>query len=130
MKAHDIRAVLNAAPKLTLTANTTAEEAAVAFPQLASFDKGWVTVGRFSGQTPWECHPESDELLHVLDGELEVTLLTEEESVQVTVAAGSVFVVPRGLWHRQLARSTVTLFAALAADHGPVSFAEDPRQEG
>jgi hypothetical protein len=44
----------------------------------------------------------------------------------VSVAAGSVFVVPRGIWHRQIGRPSVTLLAA-TPDHSEVSFADDPR---
>jgi len=44
----------------------------------------------------------------------------------VSVAAGSAFVVPRGLWHRQLARPSVTLLAAVP-DNSEISEAGDPR---
>jgi quercetin dioxygenase-like cupin family protein len=129
MKAHDIRAALGAAPALTITSSTTGEEADAAFPQLASFNKGGVFVGRYSGQPPWERHPKADELLHVLDGEVDVTVLTDDGPVHVTVGAGSIFVVPRGLWHRPVAQAAATLLSATPKPT-EVSFAEDPRREG
>jgi quercetin dioxygenase-like cupin family protein len=129
MKAHDIRAALGGAPELTITANTTAEEAGAAFPQLASFNDGGVFVGRYSGQPPWERHPQADELLHVLDGEVDITVLTDDGPVYVTVRAGSIFVVPRGLWHRPVARAAATLLSATPKPT-EVSFAEDPLCEG
>jgi quercetin dioxygenase-like cupin family protein len=105
---------------------TTVEEDAAAFPRLESFNDGAIYVGRFSGQTPWERHPDADELLYVIEGEVEITLLTPEASAQARVAAGSVFVVPRGLWHRQLASPGVTLLAAVP-DNSEISEADDPR---
>lgn len=77
-----------------------------------------------------ERHPDGDELLQVLEGEVDVTVLTEEgEPVRATVAAGSVFVVPRGLWHRQLAQSAAALLFATPAETTQHSWAEDPRRE-
>jgi quercetin dioxygenase-like cupin family protein len=114
---------------LTITASTTAEEAGAAFPQLASFNEGGIFVGRYSGQPPWERHPKADELLHVLDGEVEVTVLTDAGPVHATVRAGSIFVVPQGLWHRPVARAAATLLSATPKPT-EVSFAEDPRRIG
>ena len=75
------------------------------FRELATFDDGhagvfWSEVG---GPSPWEMHPDCDELLQVLEGEIEVEVLPEDGSASVVtrVAAGSFFVVPRGWWHRQ-----------------------------
>jgi quercetin dioxygenase-like cupin family protein len=124
VKAHDLRAALAGT---TLGRVTTAEEDAAAFPRLAAFNDGAVYVGRFSGETPWERHPGADELLYVLEGETELTLLAEDGPVRVRVRAGSAFVVPRGLWHRQLAPGGVTLLAA-TPDDSEVSAADDPRR--
>jgi quercetin dioxygenase-like cupin family protein len=123
MKAHDLRAALAGTRLGTVT---TAEEDAAAFPRLDAFNDGAVYVGRFSGQTPWERHPGADELLYVLDGATELTLLAPGGPVRVSVPAGSAFVVPRGLWHRQLAPTGVTLLAA-TPDDSEVSEADDPR---
>ena len=49
-------------------------------------------------------------------------------SVHVAVGAGSIFIVPRGVWHRQTPRPVATVLAAIPTDHGPVSFADDPRE--
>jgi len=83
---------------------------------------------KITSKMTWERHPDGDELLHILDGEVEVTLLTDNGSVHVTVGAGSIFVVPRGVWHRQTPQPVATVLAALPTDHGPVSFADDPRK--
>jgi len=87
-----------------------------------------LSVMRYSGLTPWERHPDGDELLHPLEGEVDVTLLTDSGPTHVTVRAGSVFVCPRGLWHRQLPRPGVTMFFGTPTENEEVSWAEDPRR--
>ncbi|HKD39391.1 MAG TPA: cupin domain-containing protein [Myxococcaceae bacterium] len=82
---------------------------------------------RFSGQPPWERHPDGDELLHVLDGELVLCVLAPEGRVEVTLHAGSVFVIPRGLWHRSYARGAVSMLFATPTKNGEISLADDPR---
>ena len=129
MESRAIDSVLRAASEIDLDARPTFEQIRAAFPIVASFDEGAITVGRFSGTTPWERHTDSDEFLHVLDGEVEITVLTDGASEQVLVPKGAIFVVPRGHWHRQVARPVVTLLSLIPTDHGPVSFAEDPRVE-
>ncbi len=93
---------------------------------VATFNNCAVGAVRFSGQPPWERHPDGDELLHVIEGELELTLLTPEGRVQVAVPAGSVFIVPRGLWHRSRTRGVVAMLFATPTKNGEVSFADDP----
>lgn len=125
--AHDLSAALAGVPELNITSETTGEEAQASFRQLTSFDECAVGVMRFSGLTPWERHPGGDELLHVLEGEVDVTLLTDGGPVHRTVSEGSVFVCPRGLWHRQLPRPKVSMLFATPTKTTEVSFAEDPR---
>jgi quercetin dioxygenase-like cupin family protein len=55
-------------------------------------------------------------------------VLTDGEPVRVTLRAGSVFVVPQGLWHRQVARAAVTLLTATPTPTD-ISTADDPRSE-
>ena len=123
MKALDLAAALAGVSAGTVG---TAEGDAAAFPRLASFNDGAVYVGRFAGETPWERHPGADELLHVLEGATDITVLTAAGAIRTRVTAGSAFVVPRGLWHRQLALPSVTLLTA-TPDASEVSFADDPR---
>src|SRR5205807_10137874 len=77
MQAQNIRTALRGKPKIT--GSTTYEMFRAACSQLAAFDKGAVTVGRFATQGPWEFHPDGDELLHFLDGQIQVILLTDDE---------------------------------------------------
>lgn len=124
--AIDVRAALGGVSALKVTDTTTAAEADAAFRLLASFNRCTLSVGRFRGLTPWERHRGGDELLHLLDGDAEITVLTDDGPVRRFIAQGDVFVCPQGLWHRQLARETVTgmYLTPMPSD---ISWAEDPR---
>jgi quercetin dioxygenase-like cupin family protein len=62
----------------------------------------------------------------VLDGEVEITVLTNSGPAHLTLRAGSVFVVPRGAWHRPLARGMVTLLSATPTPT-EIAFGSDPQ---
>ena len=77
------------------------------YRELARLD-GDRVVGVF--RTPadswiWERHPRGDELLQLLEGEIEMTLLKDAGPETHVLRAGELFVVPRGVWHRPHARS-------------------------
>jgi len=101
----------------------------IEFKQLATFNRG--SVGVYWAQTglsPWERHPEDDELLYVIEGRVTVEILTEADRIEVPIAEGSVFVVPRNHWHRHKLDGVVK---EMYVTPGPsdTSFAEDPRIE-
>lgn len=125
--ARDISETIKSLPELNITPETTAQDANAAVGHLGWLGDHALGVMRYSGQTPWERHPGGDELLHALDGEVDVTVLTDEGPVTTRLAAGSVFVCPRGLWHRQHSRTKVTMFYATTIKTSEVSFADDPR---
>jgi quercetin dioxygenase-like cupin family protein len=126
MEPHDIRAAVSSLPELKITSAITEAEAMAAMRVIGSFNQCMVGMVRFSGRTPWERHPD-DELLYVMQGEVEVTVLADAGAVQTTVRAGSVFVVPKGLWHQQMPRPEVALLFLTSAAGNEVSMAEDPR---
>ncbi len=126
MRSYDVMTELRDLPALQVTRDTTEAEAMAAVRSLGTLDTCLLGVTRFSGLTPWEHHPDADELLYVLEGAVDVTVLTDDGAVVTPVSAGSVFVVPRGLWHRQHARERAgLLFATGATD---ISWADDPRR--
>lgn len=102
------------------------------FRALADFDDGNVGVfwSEAGGPSPWEMHPECDELLHVLEGEIEVEVLPQDGGPpqRARVATGEMIVVPRGCWHRQdlLVRSRELYLTPGPTQH---SNAADPRDE-
>jgi mannose-6-phosphate isomerase-like protein (cupin superfamily) len=122
MKGHDIRKAMTHPPQFE------DPDGEASFWMMESFNEGMTWVGKFSGQSPWERHPDGDELLHVLEGKVEISVLTDGGAVQQPVSAGSIFVVPRGLWHRQFSKGSVLQFGATPGrtEH---STAADPRQD-
>jgi mannose-6-phosphate isomerase-like protein (cupin superfamily) len=66
-------------------------------------------VGSFVGRPPWELHPEGDELLHILDGECQLTIREEHGEIARTLRTGDLVVVPRGSWHSNDAPNGVTM---------------------
>ena len=62
-------------------------------------------VVRIEGDFIWHDHPETDEAFLVLDGELRIDF----RDGSVTLGAGELFVVPRGVEHKPFARQEVKL---------------------
>jgi quercetin dioxygenase-like cupin family protein len=103
--------------------------AEVEFKQLATFNDGSVGVyWAADGVSPWERHPEDDELLYVIEGHVTVEVLTEDDRVEVPVTEGSTFIVPRNHWHRHKVDGLVK---EMYVTPGPseTSFADDPRRD-
>jgi mannose-6-phosphate isomerase-like protein (cupin superfamily) len=65
-------------------------------------------VASFVGQPPWERH-DGDELLHVLAGEGELTLLTDGGPQTRLIRRGDLVLVRAGCWHRNRAPAGVTM---------------------
>jgi mannose-6-phosphate isomerase-like protein (cupin superfamily) len=83
-------------------------------------------IGCFIGRPPWECHTQGDELLHVLAGETELTLVERDGPDTCTLGAGSVVVVPRGCWHRNTAHNGVTMLYITPIEGNLSSWADSP----
>ncbi len=124
----DLPAALRNLATVAITRDTTESEANGAIREIGRLEDRLLGVMRFSGTTPWERHPDGDELLHVLDGAVDVTVLTDDGPVDVAVPAGSLFVCPRGLWHRQTPRTAATVFFATPTATSEASWADDPRR--
>jgi len=123
MKAHDLRTTFSG------PADWATPDGAARYWQPLRFNDGHLWVGRFGGRSAWERHPDSDELLHVLEGELTLTVLADDGPRDTLLRSGSVFVVPRGLWHRHTAPSLVTEYG-VTMGRTESSEAEDPRTSG
>jgi uncharacterized cupin superfamily protein len=102
------------------------------FHELNAFNEGHAGVfwSEAGGPSPWEMHPDCEEMLQVLEGEIEVEVLPRAGGVGIKrrVPKGSLFVIPRGCWHRQwLLVRTKELYLT----PGPTlhSTAPDPRAE-
>jgi quercetin dioxygenase-like cupin family protein len=101
----------------------------VEFKQLFGFNNG--AVGVFwagSGVSPWERHPTDEELLYVIEGQVTIEIVTDDGNVEVVIAEGSAFVVPRNHWHRHRHDGVVKeMYVTPGASD--MSFADDPRTE-
>ena len=127
LREHDLRAALREVPHLNITADTTGEDADAAVRNVAKIGNLTFGVMSYTGLTPWERHPDGDELLLALDGEVEVTLLTDDGPVTRKLRAGEAFVCPQGLWHRQNAERSVSMLYGTPIDTSEISVADDPR---
>ncbi len=130
MKAVHIETELAKHPVLRGRRPDTPEaEAAEAFATLAALRDGGLFAGRFDGESPWERHPQGDELVHILAGRARLTVLTEAGPEVLEMTAGMLTVVPQGCWHRFQAPDGVTVLTATPepTEH---STAGDPRNEG
>jgi mannose-6-phosphate isomerase-like protein (cupin superfamily) len=79
--------------------------------KLAKFSEQWsprivarmndyhVKLARVQGEFVWHDHPETDELFLVVDGELDILF----RDGKVTLKAGDLYVVPRGVEHKPVA---------------------------
>ena len=84
---------------------------------LASFDALWsprivthvndydVRVAKVEGEHVWHVHDDTDEFFLVLDGELHIALREPSGERTVVLPKGSVFTVPRGVYHKPLLRT-------------------------
>jgi len=85
--------------------------------------------GNFVGRPPWELHTAGDELLHILDGECELTVLEKDGEVARKLRAGDLIIVPQGCWHSNDAPEGVTMLY-LTPRQGNRHSWDDPRVTG
>ena len=114
MESHDIRSSLEGLGE-------------VEFRRLTAFDNGQVGVfWSSSGTSPWERHPDDEELLYAIEGQVEVEVLTDDGPVVTLLKEGSIFVVPRDHWHRHRHVGVVKEMY-VTPGRTEMSFEEDPR---
>lgn len=78
------------------TPSTPADEREKSFITLAPYRDGTVTLGKFSGTSAWERHPNGDEIVSVVEGM--ILLRVEQETVRLYT--GEMIIIPRGAWHQ------------------------------
>ena len=67
---------------------------------VARYNDNDICLVRVKGEFVWHKHDDTDDLFLVLDGELDIELRDRT----VTLGAGELFVVPKGIEHRPVAR--------------------------
>lgn len=109
------------------TPQTTEAEEAETFARLAEYGEGAIFVGRFAGRSTWERHPQGDEILQVMEGDVDVTILGDTAET-IRLSAGMLAVVPGSKWHSLYSENGVTLMTVTPL---PTECSvEDPRGDG
>ena len=108
------------------TPTTSAAEASKAFSKVSSWGpgEGGVFVGGFEGTSAWERHPRGDELVQIIRGSTKLTIMRGGNATELSLNAGELTVVPRGLWHRFVSDSGVTV---LTVTPQPTEHSSDER---
>jgi mannose-6-phosphate isomerase-like protein (cupin superfamily) len=90
-----------------------------------SFHNCLCGVAAFLGQPPWEKHTNGDELLFVLAGRSELTIIEGQGRSTRMISAGNLVLVPQGCWHRNDASDGVTFLYMTPANGNDHSW-DDP----
>lgn len=121
--------------KLTMLRGRTPETPPAAregaFARLAPYRDSAINAAKFSGEGPWERHPNGDEIVQVVDGAATLHFMAEDGPQSFALAAGMVVIVPQGAWHRFAAPQGVSLLTATPQPTEHLTFAiDDPRTLG
>ena len=92
--------------------------------RVAALDDYQIGISRFSRHPRWEIHPEADEFVQVIDGELGVSFLDGDEMV---LGPGQFVVIPRNVWHSPIPRGTVSVLTMSRYEGTRTSDEVDPR---
>lgn len=102
--------------------------------QLEKFGRGWL-VSEYACEKDWpnwEMHPEADELVYVLDGDIELLLEKPVGVETVRVQGRGLVIVHRGTWHTLRVRAPSRLLhvtKGAGTRHRPLA-AEEPATSG
>ena len=98
------------------------------FLEMLQFNGAGIGACSITGTSPvWEMHPDTDELFYIIDGEFEMVLLAGDQPERCIASAGSLFVVPQGVWHKPGAPQG-SKFIYLTPGTTLHSDADDPRK--
>lgn len=69
--------------------------------EMATFGDGWLISEFVCNEhwANWEMHPNGDEFVYVLDGDIEFVLELPSGLAKVRISGSGAVVVPRGIWH-------------------------------
>ncbi|MBT2526038.1 cupin domain-containing protein [Streptomyces sp. ISL-99] len=108
---------------------------------LGSFDALWsprivtrvndydVRVAKVAGEHVWHVHEDTDEFFQVLGGELTIALRdggAEGAERAVVLPTGSVYVVPRGTWHKPSSAGGASILVFEPTGTSTVGDSHDP----
>jgi mannose-6-phosphate isomerase-like protein (cupin superfamily) len=122
--------------KLTMlrgrTPMTTSAEREGSSARLAPYRDGTIYASKSAGKGAWECHPDGDELVQIIEGSAILDIVTDDNPVQsIPVHAGMIAIVPRGAWHRFHCPDGITLLTVTPGKSEHVRLdIDDPRTAG
>ena len=125
MTSFDIHAAPTSVGMMQVDGVSTRVDASGALTILSNTNTCIVEMASFSGLTSWQRH-QDDELLQIMEGEVDVTILAENEVCKTTLKKDSIFIVPRGLWHNQSSPKGVKLIF-ITSQQGNETSEEHPR---
>jgi mannose-6-phosphate isomerase-like protein (cupin superfamily) len=110
------------------TPETPEAERQGAFARLAPYRDSAINVAKFSGEGPWEIHPNGDEIVQVVDGAATLHVMFDDGPQSFAIEAGNVVIVPQGKWHRFVSPQGVSLMTTTPQPTTHLTFAiDDPR---
>ena len=110
------------------TPQTTPEDGEGASARLVPYRESAINFAKFSGEGPWERHPNGDEIVQIVDGGVTFHIMTDDGPQLHALKAGMVVIVPQGAWHRFEAPDGVSLMATTPQPTQHLTFAiDDPR---
>jgi len=109
--------------------------------KLALLDKPWsprllaelngqhVRIAKLDGEFTWHAHQDEDELFLVIEGEIEIQLREGPDDAErsVRIAEGELFVVPRGVEHKPVAKRPASVLLFEPASTRNTGDADDER---
>jgi mannose-6-phosphate isomerase-like protein (cupin superfamily) len=126
IEAHHLLSAVDRQTPMVITASSTEADEAASRATLGMMNDCGVGIQRYQGVPPWELHRYSDELLHVIDGEMELTVIGDDGPETTAVSSGMIVIVPKNRWHRPVAKTMVTLFSATPWSGSEMSFSDAP----
>ena len=110
------------------TPETPEKDREGAFARLAPNRDSAINAAKFSGEGPWERHPNGDEIVQIVDGATTFHIMTDDGPRSYELNAGMVVIVPQGKWHRFEAPEGVSLMTTTPQPTQHLNFAvDDPR---
>lgn len=70
------------------------------YDQVATCGDGGIFIVHYAGDSEWEIHRAGDEIVMVVDGSTTMTLIIDDEEVEMTLGPMEMIVVPQSTWHR------------------------------
>jgi mannose-6-phosphate isomerase-like protein (cupin superfamily) len=86
-----------------------------------------VCVSRFSQHPKWEIHPNGEEVLVGISGELSIVLLDTASPKTILIKSGDVAVIPQNTWHSPIPNGEISVLSMGDYTGTIVSNSDDPR---